>query len=463
MDAVRDALAQMFPAAAARRLLSATLEGDRDSLRKLDLEVDAPAPEVAQASSQAAVHAISAAARGAPAGEEAAPAPVPTVSAAEACQALEDIFREIEDARAELSLMAPKLQKRLMVAWICRTRSFDEQFVGEPRVTSGVRRVARLLTDLSKTLWPGSVRALQMNALPECALAEIDPGSPVVLRTWTDASHLVDETRANGPDIDPGFDHYGWADHANIGAASKHPDLLLHDAQVAVERVAGSVIAFPPHHRNTGTDDISQETIVALAVHVQRLRWIRTSTLEPELWGATMGRLRWLASRLGQRAAPLRKFLDPEYVPSDTWHRLLGHADNGKKTEATAGQLPLEALAAQVREQTRGKRTLVVSETEDAAQEEALAQLLGVSVTWCTPDAAQLKALDEALSKHAYEFAVFATRFQGRHLDADLARTARTKGIPYVRVYHVEPRAFVHGFARRLGLKAGLPQDRAAS
>jgi len=59
------------------------------------------------------------------------------------------------------------------MTWICRTRSSNGLFASESRVTTGVRRIARVLTDLSKTLWPGSVRALQMNALPAVELPNI--------------------------------------------------------------------------------------------------------------------------------------------------------------------------------------------------------------------------------------------------------------------------------------------------
>ena len=472
VSAIRDGLSQMFPSLAAQRLLTAQLEQDREGAHKLDprgVRAERPRGPEASApdSARAAVHPlplstpvtpdVSANTSPVVADEVPAPAPTTVVSVAGACQALDDIYREIEDARAELALMAPRLQKRLMVAWICRTRSFDEQFVGEARVTTGVRRVARVLTDLSKTLWPGSVRALQMNALPECALSEINPSSSAVLRTWTQASQFVDEHREHNPDVPASFDVYGWADHQHIGTAPPNPDSLLHDAQTAIERVAGSVTAFPPHHRSSNVDDITQETLVALAVHVQRLRWIRTFTLEPELWGATMGRLRWLASRLGQRATPLRKFLDPEYVPQDTWSRLLGHsASNNSDHNTTPGAIAEKLLIDQVMETVRGKRVLYVSDHDDPKQKMRLEQLLSIKLEWCDGSPDQVQAAEGELSRHAYELVIVGTGFQSQRIDAGLVRTARGKEIPHVRVYQGDLRAIFHALARRYGIKQGL-------
>ncbi len=453
--AIVDALSQMFPSAAARTLLSGQLaEGDLAPARP------AAVPQLSTPTRGAPIHPLPTAqsigvkptpvrpvisrqlaVAAAPRNE-----PMPTVGAA--YDALEDIFREIEDARPELALMAPRLQKRLMVAWICRTRSYDELFAGESRVTTGVRRIARVLTDLSKTLWPGSVRALQMNALPECALQEIETSEHPNLATWSDASRFVDQFRAAHPDIaDPALDIYGWADSESIGKDPARADALLQDARVAVERVAGNVSAFPPHHRQCNPEDISQETIVGLAVHVQRLRWIRTCIIDPELWGATIGRLRWLAGRLGQRAIPLRKFLDPEYRPQDTWSRLLGQ-DNGPAEES-----PLAALTTKVREHLDGRPALYVSHRDEPLLKDKLNRSLGLNMTWCNgDDSDQRKAASEAIKAGAYKLMIAGTRFQGSRIDAPLVRLARDCEVPYIRIYAGNLDACTRALARRHNL-----------
>ncbi|MBL9100107.1 MAG: hypothetical protein JNL82_04060 [Myxococcales bacterium] len=243
--------------------------------------------------------------------------PTPSYPAAavnEARETLEDILKEIHEARPDFALMAPRLQKVHMLAWICRARGLDEQFQGEHRVGMLVRRVAHELTNISKIMWPGSVQALQMNARPDCVIAELGLKTIAFPRTWSEASEFVQQHRERALASDAALDDYGWADD-NRRAPPGDPRTLLREAVHAIEAVAGPVQEPPPRHLAEAPEDMSAETLDALVRHVPLLRAIRGHTLSPELWGATMGRMRWLAGRLGDRAQQLRKWLDPEFRP----------------------------------------------------------------------------------------------------------------------------------------------------
>lgn len=244
----------------------------------------------------------------------------PAAAIAEARETLEDILKEIADARPDFALMAPRLQKVHMLGWICRARGLDEQYAGEHKVAILVRRVAHELTNISKIMWPGSVQALQMNARPDCVVSELGVKSAHIPRTWNDASEFVQTHRERAMHSDVPLDDYGWADDlrrptgvgVGFGGDARQ---ILRDAQVAVEALAGPAQEPPPRHISTPPEDLGQDTIDALVKHVQLLRAIRIHSLQPELWGCVMGRLRWLSGRLGDRAPTLRKWLDPEFRP----------------------------------------------------------------------------------------------------------------------------------------------------
>lgn len=238
----------------------------------------------------------------------------PAAAIAEARETLEDILKEIADARPDFALMAPRLQKVHMLGWICRARGLDEQYAGEHKVAILVRRVAHELTNISKIMWPGSVQALQMNARPDCVVSELGVKSASTPRTWNDASEFVQTHRDRAMHSDVPLDDYGWADDLRRPPGGDARQ-ILRDAQLAVEALAGPAQEPPPRHISTPPEDLGQDAIDALVKHVQQLRTIRIHSLQPELWGCVMGRLRWLSGRLGDRAPALRKWLDPEFRP----------------------------------------------------------------------------------------------------------------------------------------------------
>jgi len=238
----------------------------------------------------------------------------PAAAIADARETLDDILKEIADARPDFALMAPRLQKIHMLGWICRARGLDEQFAGEHKVTILVRRVAHELTNISKIMWPGSVQALQMNARPDCVVSELGVKTAGVVRSWSDASEYVQTHRERAMHSEVPLDDYGWADDLRRPQTGD-PRQILRDAQLIVEALAGPAQEPPPRQLSAPPEELGQDAIDALVKHVQQLRAIRIHSLQPELWGCVMGRLRWLSGRLGDRAPALRKWLDPEFRP----------------------------------------------------------------------------------------------------------------------------------------------------
>lgn len=238
----------------------------------------------------------------------------PAAAIADARETLDDILKEIADARPDFALMAPRLQKIHMLGWICRARGLDEQFAGEHKVTILVRRVAHELTNISKIMWPGSVQALQMNARPDCVVSELGVKTAGVVRSWSDASEYVQTHRERAMHSEVPLDDYGWADDLRRPQTGD-PRQILRDAQIIVEALAGPAQEPPPRQLSAPPEELGQDAIDALVKHVQQLRAIRIHSLQPELWGCVMGRLRWLSGRLGDRAPALRKWLDPEFRP----------------------------------------------------------------------------------------------------------------------------------------------------
>ncbi len=382
-SALAHVLAQMFPSAVARALWDAASAGQ---------PIAAAAAGAASTESESESESDPAAAASAP------PAPVPITAesrnfelpkvgtrlilplpayppaaVAEARDTLDDILKEIADARPDFALMAPRHQKVHMLGWICRARGLDEQFAGEHKVTILVRRVAHELTNISKIMWPGSVQALQMSARPDCVVGELGLKSLQMPRTWNDASEFVQQHRDRALVGDVPLDDYGWADDLRR-TVPEDPRGLLREAQQAVEALGGPVQEPPPRHLTVAPEELSTDSIEQLAKHVQHLRAIRIATLQPELWGCIMGRMRWLGGRLGDRAHNLKKWLDPEFRPP---------VDNSRATAAQHDQ------QRQRQQAVRSEREALLAEPVTAAADLG-AWLVKAFDAYNTPDVAAL-------------------------------------------------------------------------
>lgn len=350
-SALEDALTQMFPSAAARQLFDRFRDG---------LAQEPARPQPAPVSAPVSAEVIpppppTPTPTPAPAPEPELPrSPIvgriqlptyPAAAVAEARETLEEILKDIQDMRPDFALMSPRYQKVYMLAWISRARSFDEQFQGEHKITVLVRRIAHELTNLSKTLWPGSVQALQMNAVPACVVAELGLKTLHAPKTWAEAHEFVQNHRERAMTSEVPVDDYGWADRPRK-APPGPPRTLLREAQRAVEAIAGNVTDPPPRHLTTPPEELPNDQLDALVKHAQALRDVRRfiAAEEPETWGAVMGRLRWLAGRLGERLPQLRRWLDPEFIPPPERAKTGPSADQVRQQQA-AVRAERDALA----------------------------------------------------------------------------------------------------------------------
>lgn len=311
--ALNDALAKMFPSTASRLLFERSRDGLVDAAPRTQPPAAPTPPETPPPAPPQ------------PEPEPSRPSAIvgriqlptyPPAAVAETREILEEILKDIQDMRPDFSLMSPRYQKVYMLAWISRARGFDEQFAGEHKITILVRRIAHELTNLSKLLWPGSVQALQMNAVPACVVGELGLKTLHAPKTWTEAYEFVQSHRERAMASDVAVDDYGWADRPRKTPPGS-PRLLLREAQRAIEAIAGTVTDPPPRHLATPPEELPQDQLDALVKHAQALREIRRfiAADDPETWGNVMGRLRWLAGRVGDRLPQLRRWLDPEFVP----------------------------------------------------------------------------------------------------------------------------------------------------
>jgi len=421
-SALAHALAQMFPSVAARALFDAASAERSAATGATPLEPEpglAPIHTPPCASPTASPPASPLTPEPEPRGFEPPkvgqrlilPLPAyPPAAVAEARETLDDILKEIADARPDFALMAPRHQKVHMLGWICRARGLDEQFVGEHKVTILVRRVAHELTNISKIMWPGSVQALQMSARPDCVVGELGLKSLQMPRTWNDASEFVQQHRDRALVGDVPLDDYGWADDLRR-PPPEDPRALLREAQLAVEALGGPVQEPPPRHLTVAPEELSAETIEQLVKHVQHLRAIRIATLQPELWGCIMGRMRWLGGRIGDRAHLLKKWLDPEFRPP---------VDNSR---ATAQQHDQQRLRQQA---VRHERETLLAEPVTVAADLG-AWLVKAFDAYNTPDVATLaeplRAAVLALDDDALPEADRRLRRRLRDLKAHLRHT----------------------------------------
>lgn len=243
-------------------------------------------------------------------------------AAQEARDRLSALQEEIQDAEEDLGRMAPERIRLELLHWIASARGIQQTASHDPEVERLVRDIANRLGQLAKQLWPGTVRALRLDAEPEGALQGHARGSGA--HTWAEVAVQVEAIldELMGED-----DRDGWDDGAGDAAS---PD----DARREMREI--SDLVGPLLVREPDASSVDTDTIADWAMAAARLRWVRPQSdgVDGAVWGRMMGALRRIVRRLGPEAGTLRKHLDPTYAPPRGWKDWIRSKTNGAHQEA---------------------------------------------------------------------------------------------------------------------------------
>jgi hypothetical protein len=419
--ALEDALSRACPSHLSRALLERAIgDADQGSVRPIAKRSERPSSDPRRSGPPMLV-------------PKEAPA-VPDL--ARSVEELSIIEQRIRDTRDELGLCSPERQRLALYTFICDARAHTELFPEDARVRDSVAVISRLLTEIGKSFWPGSVTALQLHMQPRDLPRHLLGG---VSTTWQRAAELAERALIGVEYADErrGFDSYGWAD-----APSSRPQPV--DAEHQVDRLLGAI------ETKTGALDraeprASQKPEADEFLYwVRRLRWLRGSESDPDKWARAAGRLRWYAGRrdpVYQRAA---RELDPAYAPPSTWLDALAEDVEIKPSI----ELPAE-LIDRVRGAYSGKRMVFVGTRRDPDLQARLTGAIPCAeLEWRVAEPRRMHDLGEAIASKQYDVVLSALGFSSLGADPLLARACRDAGIGYVRVNRGRPIACLRALAR---------------
>jgi hypothetical protein len=223
---------------------------------------------------------------------------------------LEATAGEVDARLPALARAAPDVQRALMLVWICRARGLLEGLPGEPEAEARTKAIADRLGELAKAFWPGSVRALQLNAKP-ADIPSLRVSWAPVPSTWAEAraiaervlEKLISEGQAEG------LDEGGWAKEPE--AAEPNADAQLAANAALVE----NLLTEKPGERHT----LDEAAVTKLVTAARRLRKLRGKVADDVAWATALGRLRRALPNLGGRGAKLKEALDPKTKPQKGW------------------------------------------------------------------------------------------------------------------------------------------------
>ena len=111
-----------------------------------------------------------------------------------------------------------------------------------------------------------------------------------------------------------------------------------------------------------------------------------------------------------------------------------------------------DALVERVREHTRGKTAMFVSNREDPVLQTKLESMLGLSLSWYEATPRRVQAACDRIAGGGLDFVLSATGFQTHKADDQLAKAAKSARVTLVRVNRGRPVACVLALARELGI-----------
>ncbi len=352
----------------------------------------------------------------------------PRADLSRSVEELDILMERIRDAREELGLCAPERQRLAILAWICEARSHTDAFPDNARIRDEVAGVSRLLTEIGKSFWPGSVTALQLQMQPRDLPRHLLGGSAA---TWARAAELAERALQSQEYADErrGYDLYGWADAPHTLPVPESPEAVLDKLTAEVEGFGGGLERqAEPREPDLRPDP---ETFVRW---VRQLRWIRGAELsEPELWARVAGRLRWWSNRRDPQLSSAVRELDASYAPKSAWAFETGctmfahRADNARLVSAE--------LASKAQATVRGRKMVIVSHRRDPDLQTELNQALqGSSIQWCVAEPRRVQELGEEITQKSYDLVLGAIGLQSPTVDQILARACRGANITYIRV-----------------------------
>ncbi|MCK6546437.1 hypothetical protein L6R52_11355 [Myxococcota bacterium] len=378
-----------------------------------------------------------------------------TVTRADVPQALDELdtlLERVRDSRDELGLCSPERQRLAMLAWICEARAHTDTFPEDARIKERVGAISRLLTEIGKTFWPGSVTALQLQMQPRDLPRHV-LGGPAV--TWARAAELAERALRSLEYTDErrGFDAYGWADAMATQPAPPEPAKMLDVLIAEVERYGGTIA-----HNAVPRELTMRPEVDAFRRWVRVARWLRSADVDPERWARLVGRLRWWVSNRDASLSSAARELDAQFTPERAWAIELGAESaeaSGPSSPSEPAQPSLRLLPPHVLDGVRtamsGKRMVFVSNRRDPDLQARLKDALpSATLDWRVAEPKRLEQLGEAIQQGAYDVVLGALGFQSQDTDHLLAKACRLAGVRYVRVNRGRPIVCLRALARDL-------------
>lgn len=346
--------------------------------------------------------------------------------------------QRIRDTRDELGLCSAERQRLAIYAFICEARGHTDLFPDDGAIRDQIAVISRLLTEIGKAFWPGSVTALQLHIEPRDLPRHILGG---VATTWTRAAELADRALASLEHADDrrGYDPYGWADPPEQRPTPADADARLSALFDEIARKSGS-LERQAEPKQTGWRPEPEQFLE----WIRTLRSVRGAGVDPERWARVAGRLRWWAGRRDPKLASAARELEASFVPEQGW------VQGVEPPEVLRVELP-EELVHRVRDAFGNKRMVVVSRRRDPDLEARVAGALGgAELEWRMAEPKRLEALDTAIAGGRFDVVLSALGFSARDADHRLARSCKDAGVRYVRVNRGRPLTCLRALARSL-------------
>ncbi len=259
----------------------------------------------------------------------------PRMAVSEALREFAPLWDRIRSETSELGMASPERQRLVILSWICQARELADASGYESPVVDKVSEIARFLTSLTKRWWPGSIRALQVDTLPEDLMDEVDlDHAPTYWSEVAEAAEDLLEQVVEG-DVAEERDEYGWIDDdIALHPSPLDPESDLRELGGKLTKLTGPLDSFPPITAPGEIESPSQEQCDNYLEWCRLARWLRGWVIDFDYWGNVMGRLRWLVAQLPgyhRQKQEMQRILDPAFLPRRSWAKSLGRDPAARK------------------------------------------------------------------------------------------------------------------------------------